>query len=610
MKNIYFCDVQYRKKLTARQVIIMNHANLLVRQLGIVPSILTASLNLHEQEIWQRHQQQGRVHRSIPLINLYDELLQIEQGRNLPAYIPTWDSAWQVVNVEKNKRHQRVYHPNGRLRMYLVWRDKERTRLNYINYFHGGRKIQRDRFNRYGQLALVQYLGEKNRVIREDGFTPMGQRCLSRIFRQDGQSIRLIQYYNHDNQQYLCFDSEKALAQHWLGARFQETKALIFFLSGHQWWRTPLKQSGLHNIYAGRSLLEQLFHLYNEKTRPMKEEKNIIGLLSYPRTPFVFFEANEIAKKAYEKGLKVFYLPYRAWVETKHNETSLVNGFLYEGQWRYYRGELPKIVDNAPARNKNEEVVLNYVKKHTHILCHRIGGKHKVLSLLNNHAEIRPYLLDSEEIKKENFDSLFQRFPQVIIKPFSSNRGQHVFLVKRLSNHQFLLTDDKQVKEVSKEYLYKKTIDSDRQWMVQQYVYSRTVDQRPFDIRVPMFRGKNGQWQSANMYARVGQGKLTSNLATGGESVDGYQFLMKQFSEALGKTLYLKLQQAANNVVQALQNYYDFEIDALGCDFGIENEAIYLFEVNSYPGLLGCYQTAIPIKVDYYHHLLENKAIV
>jgi len=32
--------------------------------------------------------------------------------------------------------------------------------------------------------------------------------------------------------------------------------------------------------------------------------------------------------------------------------------------------------------------------------------------------------------------------------------------------------------------------------------------------------------------------------------------------------------------------------------------------VNSYPGLLGCYQTAIPIKVDYYHHLLENKAIV
>src|SRR5690625_5497189 len=143
--------------------------------------MLTRNLNTDAQEIWAHLKEQGVVNPQVPLINMYEELLHINEGAHLPAHKIDYDPEWQLTEVENRAvAHQRVRHPNGRMRLYIVWRDQEKTRVTYLNYFHDGRKIQRDKFNQYGQLMVGQYLGGREEVLGEDCFDQQGRRVLSR----------------------------------------------------------------------------------------------------------------------------------------------------------------------------------------------------------------------------------------------------------------------------------------------------------------------------------------------------------------------------------------------------------------------------------------------
>src|SRR5690625_5886781 len=96
------------------------------------------------------------------------------------------------------------------MRLYIVWRDQEKTRVNYINYFHDGRKIQRDKFNQYGQLMVSQYLSAREEVLKEDCFNPQGRRVLSRYFGGEPRRLQLIQWFDAAAQRYSTFEDRKS----------------------------------------------------------------------------------------------------------------------------------------------------------------------------------------------------------------------------------------------------------------------------------------------------------------------------------------------------------------------------------------------------------------
>ncbi len=241
-KNYYFCNVNFSRYLTGVEHASINRANLFVEHLNIVPTMLTMSLNLDIQIIWQNLKKIGLVRPEIPLLNLYEEVMQINLGAHLPAAQIKYDHNWKVSNVPNTPTpHQRVRHPNGEMRMYIVWRDNEKTIPNYINYFYAGKKIQRDKFNRFGQLAVTQYLGDKERVLKEDCYTPKGQRCMSRSFDQNGR-IRLIQWFDADQGAYLCFDSEVGLGSAWLKKKFHNDPHNVFIIDKNRTWAESLHE--------------------------------------------------------------------------------------------------------------------------------------------------------------------------------------------------------------------------------------------------------------------------------------------------------------------------------------------------------------------------------
>src|SRR5690625_4155304 len=224
--------------------------------------MLTRSLNTEAQKIWTGLRKQGVVNPQLPLMNMYEELLHINEGKHLPPQKIAYDSQWQLIDMENTPTpHQRVRHPDGRMRMYIVWRDQQKTRANYINYFYDGRKIQRDKFNRFGQLMVSQYLGAKEEVLKEDCFTPDGRRVLSRHFGGEPRRLRLIQWQDEATQRYHTFEDEEALATVWLEQCFAGDMPRVFFIDRHRSWAVPLHQfnknkkhiliSVVHSIHIG-----------------------------------------------------------------------------------------------------------------------------------------------------------------------------------------------------------------------------------------------------------------------------------------------------------------------------------------------------------------------
>lgn len=256
---MYFCNIDFGRRLTGIERSAMRRANLFVEHLGIVPCMLTSALNLHAQESWRHYQSIGWVNEKVPLRNVYDELMRIESGSRLPATIPACPDGWRAVDREGGQ-HQRVYDADGNFRRYVVWRDRQKAVLDYINYFHDGKRVQRDKFNRYGQLAVSQRLTPDNRVLQETCHAPDGSPCLDRLFDDETGKVRQIRVFGDQGLLQEIFSSEEALFSWWLAQTFR-TPGNLFLIDRNRVWTRPLVQlkrqcsqtllSAIHNHHLG-----------------------------------------------------------------------------------------------------------------------------------------------------------------------------------------------------------------------------------------------------------------------------------------------------------------------------------------------------------------------
>ena len=204
-----------------------------------------------------------------------------------------------------------------------------------------------------------------------------------------------------------------------------------------------------------------------------------------------------------------------------------------------------------------------------------------------------------------NLDTFLEKNKSAILKPHRGQRGKHILLVeKEQPGHYLIRTNENQLKlnhEEMRQFIDQKNNDT---WWLQQYIHSKDANNKAFDIRIPLFRATNGEWRIAKIYARQGAGEVTSNLATGGRAQNALDFLLTNFPSLQAETIIHKMEDIAYHVAEALQSYCDFTIDALGCDFGIDQGKIYLFEANAYPGIKGCLSEAAVAKSEYYKYLI------
>ncbi len=343
-----------------------------------------------------------------------------------------------------------------------------------------------------------------------------------------------------------------------------------------------------------------------EMTRTANET-DVVGFLSYPLSPKGFREIELLAEKAFRNGLRAVYASYKDCVVTGGK----INGYAFDGaHWHKAVFSVPPVIDNAPPRSQSEAALYDRLAQTAFLTCHKLGGKQVTLDLLAENPLSRAFLIPYQILNVETATQALAQNGQAIIKPLRGNRGRGVSRLRLGTDGIVTVSDNHSELQLGHDAFENFITErSDERWMLQNYIASVDQNGRAFDIRVPVMRGGSGCWEIARSYVRLGAGAITSNLATGGSALDVVPFLRDIYGEEQAQQLLRKLEDAAVTIAEALQAHYPFMIDALGCDFGIADGKICLFEVNSYPGIKGCLDAATGIKADFYRLLLTIRAV-
>ena len=330
--------------------------------------------------------------------------------------------------------------------------------------------------------------------------------------------------------------------------------------------------------------------------QPKPADPRAFAFLYQPQTPRGYREINAIARKAVERGLKPFYASYG----TADVRDGAMSGFAFvDGRWEPALFAVPPIIFNSPARRPAEFQLLRELGARSFVTCQDLGGKKKTLAILERDPLARCWLIPSLPVTAKNIRDVLASDGKAILKPFRSNRGRDILLLTRLGDGTIALTSD-ETREVLDDAGLEAFAAShgEGRWMVQKYIASRDGEGRPFDIRVPVFRSAGGEWRIARIYARCGIDGLTSNLARGGSAHDATEFLQALYGDKATGIIEM-MRVAALKIAATLQDAYPFQIDALGLDFGIADGMPHLFEANGFPGIKGCFDSAVELKADY-----------
>nr|WP_152658507.1 glycosyltransferase [Oceanobacillus sp. CFH 90083] len=181
-KKVYFLHSDIGQHLTGIEKSAMKRGNMFVKYLDIEPVFITVNKNINVHKNWERYVENGIVDKNIPMVNLFEYFQHSEEGRNNPPYKIKREKTYGYEEEESaNNLHLRVFDSNNKLVKYAVY--SANKLLSHINYFHEGKKIVRDRFNRFGQLSHTEYLREDNTVLMTEYFDVYGKRV---IIKYDG----------------------------------------------------------------------------------------------------------------------------------------------------------------------------------------------------------------------------------------------------------------------------------------------------------------------------------------------------------------------------------------------------------------------------------------
>ncbi|MFP7288352.1 YheC/YheD family protein [Shouchella clausii] len=331
-----------------------------------------------------------------------------------------------------------------------------------------------------------------------------------------------------------------------------------------------------------------------------------VGMLRYQDSPSGL--ARPIAYVCSHYGIDFFYF--------SHNDIDLdrgkINGlFLQEGNWVRKQTDFPDIIDNAPPR-KRDEPLYKLLEQKCFLTTKRIGSKQAIYNMLSDNGGFEDILIPFQILQSiDDVERSLNEYGTIVLKPSRGNRGNDVYTLKKKENNYILSTDDKtstydwyEFRDVVNQTFLK------RLFIIQPYIESKTKEGHPFDVRIHVRKNRTGDWKIVKIYPRIGIGHaLTSNISQGGGISNINAFLKSQFSENWNQVKD-KLNQLGKQFPPSFQKFYDFPIDALGIDLGIDpNGKLGLFEVNTFPGAQFFEIEDAEIRVQYYIHCAQNMQV-
>ncbi|WP_229717842.1 YheC/YheD family protein [Thalassobacillus devorans] len=291
-----------------------------------------------------------------------------------------------------------------------------------------------------------------------------------------------------------------------------------------------------------------------------------------------------------------------------------VKGRMYiNNKWVKVTKDLPDLMDiSAYCFKKETRDLMEYLRKNTRLTFDKKNAlnKAKLQRELAKDEEFSHLVIPTARAKTfEDVESFLDKYPAMVMKPVFGQQGKGIYIVKR-EGEEYVLGYQKEEQRLTREELEKhfQTNISGKNYILQKYITSRSKAGDPFDCRIHVQKNRNGKWQVAKKYIRIGIGqKVMSNVNQGGGISDTKPFLKANFDDKwkeiegnlneLGETLPYKIEQLKKTPTMSIG--FDVAIDKSG--------DLYLFESNGAPNTTPLVAHAALLNVEYYTYIRDKE---
>ncbi|WP_254901746.1 YheC/YheD family protein [Thalassobacillus devorans] len=291
-----------------------------------------------------------------------------------------------------------------------------------------------------------------------------------------------------------------------------------------------------------------------------------------------------------------------------------VRGRMYiNNKWVEVTKDLPALIDiSAYCFMKETRELMEYLRKNVRLTFDKKNAlnKAKLQRELAKDGEFSHLVIPTAKAKTfEDVEAFLEKYSTIVMKPVYGQQGKGIYKLKQ-NGDEYLLGYQKEEQRLTRDELEKhfQTNISGKNYILQKYITSRSKAGDPFDCRIHVQKNRNGKWQVAKKYIRIGIGqKVMSNVNQGGGISDTKPFLKANFDDKwkeiednlteLGETLPYKIEQLKKTPTMSIG--FDVAIDKSG--------DLYLFESNGAPNTTPLVAHSALLNVEYYTFIRDNE---
>lgn len=247
-KNFYFCNLDFGKQLTGVERAALKRARLFKNYFGISPIFLTTRFNESIHENVQRLKDNGWMPKSCEVYNIYEYLrgAYVDKRRLKNQYVLD-ASIYNVIDIDANPAHQKWSSKvNESYYKYVVWVDKNKDKLLFINNLYNAKIIKREKFDKDGYLLAIQELNEVGKVESEDLIHLDGHIVLRRYFGEQNKLTKIV-IFSPLGMVEEVLQNEEQLADYWLRQFVDFNDPGCFVIDRNPAWNTALKNYHVEN---------------------------------------------------------------------------------------------------------------------------------------------------------------------------------------------------------------------------------------------------------------------------------------------------------------------------------------------------------------------------